>query len=404
MNQYIARQPIFDKDLKLIAYELLYVDEVGIIDNKNDKNQKSLKAILRDSMQDDIRRIVANKFVYIDYTQQIVNDEAVPFLDPDHLIIEVSANVDYSEATINALSKIKSIGYRIALNKVNVILPDEELIRVADIAKIDFMQTTPADRKVLTKQLSRYNLILLGTNVKDRKAYQEAIDDGFQLFQGFFFAKPNLVSTKNVKSLGVNHIRLIGELFKAHPSFDVLTAIVESDVSMSFKLLKLINSAVFYRSNKIHSINQALVMLGLKELRKWATLIMLDESCQGKPDELIRLALVRAKIMEMLCGRLKLNCDTSEAFLVGLLSLIDVMLDNDMTQILKELPLDDELVVALTDKSNQLGQMLNMIEMYEESEFESFKPLAQQLNIDTQVLPYIYFEALEWTEQLLKDL
>ncbi len=404
MNQYIARQPIFDKDLKLIAYELLFVDESGVIDNKNDKNQSSLKAILRSAMQDDIKRIVADKYVYVDYTKQILEDEAMPFISPEHLIVEVSSHVGYSETVINALSKIKSIGYKIALDKINVNLPAEEMLDVADIAKIDFMQTTEADRKSLVQRLKSYNLTLLGTNVKDRKAYQTAVEDGFDLFQGFFFSKPNIVTTKNVKSLSVNHIRLIGELFKARPSFDALTEVVESDVSMTFKLLKLINSAVFYRSNKIHSINQALVMLGLKELRKWATLIMLDENCQGKPDELIRLALVRAKIMETLCSKKQLNCDSAKAFLVGLMSLLDVMLDNDMAQILKELPLDSEITIALTDKSNQFGQLLSLIEMYEESEFESFKPLAEQLKIDTQKLPYIYFEALEWTEQLVKDL
>ncbi len=404
MNQYIARQPIFDKDLKLIAYELLFVDESGIIDNKNDKNQKSLKTILSSAMQNDIERIVSDKYVYIDYTKQIFEDEAISFLGPEHLVIELSARVEYNESIMNALFNIKSTGYKIALDKVNVKLPDEALLQVADVVKVDFMQTTPADRKILSEQLSRYNLTLLGTNVKDRKAYQDAVDIGFELFQGFFFAKPNIVSTKNVKSLSANYIRLIGELFEARPSFDVLTEIVESDVSMSFKLLKLINSATFYRSRKINSINQALVILGLKELRKWATLIMLNENCQGKPDELIRLALMRAKIMEMLSGMKQPNCDSSKAFLVGLLSLIDVMLDNDMAQVLKELPLDEEIIAALRDKSNQFGQMLNLVELYEESEFKSFKALAEQLKISTQQVPYIYFEALEWTEQLIKDL
>ncbi len=403
MEQYISRQPIFDEHLALLAYELLCFGNECHSDRSSDV-EISVKQLVQSAITDDAARIAADKIIYVDFTDKILNDRVEFLLDNDRMVVEVSAEIDLTDQVIDAISNIKMQGYKIALDKLNVVFPDDAILTLADTVKIDFRTTTSADRQMMLKRLATYGVQFLALNVKDRCEYQEAIAMGFNLFQGFFFASPTLISSGEMKSISFNHVRLIGELFAERPSFDELTNIVESDVNMSFKLLKLINSAAFYRRNKIQNINQALVILGLKELRKWATLIMLEDNCQDKPEELVRVAIIRAKMMETIVSQQLPQIDSQKAFLVGLMSLIDVMMERTMQKVLEELPLDDEIGVALLNRKNMFGVLLKMIELYEQSSFEGVRRIAEGLKLSGQKLPFIYFEALEWAELLAKDL
>ncbi len=404
MEQYISRQPIFDAHLGLLAYELLCFGNECDVENQVVGAELSVKQLVKNTITDDATRIAADKVIYVDYTDRIINDRVELYLDSNRMVVEVSSEIAPTDKVFAAIDNIRKLGYKIALDKLNVVFPEEKLLRLANIVKIDFRTTTSADRRVMLTRLASCGVELLALNVKDRSEYQEAIAMGFNLFQGFFFASPTLISSAEMKSISLNHIRLIGELFAEKPSFDALTNIVESDVNMSYKLLKLINSAAFYRRNKIKNINQALVILGLKELRKWATLIMLEDNCQDKPEELVRVAIIRAKMMETIAHQQLPQIDSQKAFLVGLMSLIDVMMERPMEKVLEELPLDDEIGVALMNRKNVFGILLRMIELYEQSSFEGVRHITEGLNLSGQKLPFIYFEALEWAELLAKDL
>ncbi len=404
MEQYVSRQPIFDKKLCLQAYKLLCFGGDCHSDDYAGEPEMSVGQLVRRTITDDAAKIAADKIIFIDYTDRILNNQVELPLGSERMVVEVSSEIAPTEQVCAALSAIKTAGYKIALDKLNVVFPDEAILQLTDIVKVDFRTTTEADRPRMLARLKQYNMEFLALDVKDRNEYQEAIALGFNLFQGFFFASPTLISSGQMKTISLNRVRLIGELFADRPSFDELTNIVESDVNMSFKLLKLINSAAFYRRNKIKNINQALVILGLKELRKWATLIMLEDNCQDKPEELVRVAIIRAKMMETTAHQQLPQIDSQKAFLVGLMSLIDVMMEKPMEKVLEELPLDDEIAVALLSRNNVFGALLKMIELYEQSSFEGVRKIAEALNLTGQKLPFIYFEALEWAELLAKDL
>lgn len=401
MGQYLARQPILDRNLNVIAYELLYRDDEGkgvILDG----DHATAQVISQSLLGSDINKIVADKKVYINFTEQIIVNELPLMLDRDRLVIEVLEDVKPTQKVLNALKKIKEMGYTIALDDVGYPLPDQQLLQMADVVKVDFMNIDQVKREQVSSQLKRYPVRMLAEKIETMKEFRDAVKMGYELFQGYFFARPDLVTVREVKPLKVNHIRLLAELNKAEPSYDAMKEIVESDVSLSFKVLKLINSAAYYRSKKIETIKQALTMLGLQPLRKWTAIAMVSGHCEDKPDELFKISLIRAKMIEVLCLKKHPKKRCEEGFLIGILSLIDVMTDRDMTQVIRELPLTDDVVSGLTSRQSIGGQYLSLIEHYEESHMEELESCAKKLGVDIQELPFIYYDALEWTEELVK--
>lgn len=402
MGQYLARQPILDRKLNVIAYELLYRDNEGrgII---QDGNQATTQVISQSLLGSDINKIVADKKVYINFTEQIIIDELPLILDRDRLVIEVLEDVKPTQQVLDALKKIKEMGYTIALDDVSYPLPDQQLLQMADVVKVDFMNIDQVKRQEISSHLKNYPVRLLAEKIETMNEFRDAVKMGYELFQGYFFARPDLVTVREVKPLKVNYIRLLAELNKEEPSYDAMQSIVESDVSLSFKLLKLINSAAFYRTKKIETIKQALTMLGLQALRKWMAIAVVRDHCEDKPDELFKISLIRGKMIEVLCNKKHAKKSCEEGFLIGLLSLIDVMTDRDMAQVIRELPLSDDVIAGLTTRQSIGGQYLDLIEHYEESRMEELAECAKQMDVDIQELPFIYYDALEWTEELVKE-
>lgn len=402
MEQFLARQPIFDTKLNVFAYELLYRSDDRINTSVFfDGNQATSKVITQSMMVTDFSKLVANKMAFINFTDQLILEEIPLLFDKDKLVVEVLEDVVVTDKLIEAIMKFKLMGYTIALDDMVLDGPTEPLMQYADIVKVDFMMTSPMDRLVLTERLKQFSVKLLAEKVETMTDYREAVRLGYHYFQGYFFARPDLIKTKDIKTISTSYLRLMQELSSESPDYDKLSKVVESDVSLSFKLLKLINSAAFYRSAKIQTISQALVMLGLKELNKWVMLLMLQEVSADKPDELVRTVLIRGKMMEKLAEHLGLKSLADESFLTGLLSLIDIMTNRSLDDVLSELPLDDIIISALKGNINKLGHMLGLVKSYEQTDWTGMYQFCNELSFSEQTLPTVYFESMQWVEDLL---
>jgi len=180
------------------------------------------------------------------------------------------------------------------------------------------------------------------------------------------------------------------------PDFDEVASAIESDVNLTYKLFRLVNSAYFYRGIEINSVKNAVVMLGLKELKKWITLIMIRDISQSKPDELVRTTLVRARFAEKLSSIMGQKAIKDDAFFVGMFSLIDVIVDNDLAEVLKELPISQRVKTALLTKETPLSQILALVEAYENANWEGVAKLSKVLNIDQAKIAYAYTDALDY--------
>jgi EAL and modified HD-GYP domain-containing signal transduction protein len=246
-------------------------------------------------------------------------------------------------------------------------------------------------------------LLLLAEKVETYSDYEEALALGYDFFQGFFFEKPVVCKTKGINVSTFRYLEIIKETVSDVPDFGKLTDIVKNDLSLTYKLLRLINSPAFYRHTEITSVNQALTLLGINEIRKWITLIMLRDVSSDKPDEVIKVSLNRAFFAERAAGYFNLEARTNEAFLVGLFSMIDAIMEKPLFEILDELPLKEDVKSALLGMRNPFHELLRLARFYEKGNWEMILKVAESYGIDCKELNEIYVSTAITATDLLKD-
>ncbi len=254
-------------------------------------------------------------------------------------------------------------------------------------------------RKQMLKLKNFFSIQFLAEKVETEEEYLEACAEGFDYFQGYFFQKPVVLSQKDIPTFFHNYMLLIEETRKPEPNIDYLTKIIESDLSFSFKLLKLINN--HYRRNfKIESIKQAIMILGLKEFRRWLYIFSIrDASRQQDPiiENLIQNSLVRGKFCETLAKKMKIQGEPASYFLTGMFSLIDEILQTPMTTLVKTLPLKDDIIDALLGKENQFQLVLALIIAIEQTNWDQIGQLAEKINVAYDTITESYLEAIKWS-------
>jgi len=404
MDLFLARQPIFNRQLKVEAYELLYrSNKFEGFANVIDGEQATSNVLTQSMLVTDFDKLVSNKRAFINFTGNLILEEMPLIFDKNRMVIEVLENVVVTDELIDAIKRLKLKGYTIALDDVVLDGPTFALAAFADIVKVDFASTTLEERCVLTGKLKGMNVQLLAEKVETQALFKEALSLGYHFFQGYFFAKPDMVVDKDIQPLPTTYMRIMKELSVAEPCYEAISDLIAKDVSLSYKLLKLINSPAFYRRSKIKSIQQALVLLGLREVKKWMLLLMLRDIGDSKPDELINTILIRGKMMEIISSQLELPRAKESSFLIGMMSLIDVVTDQVLEKILEELSLSDEICDAILKRTSSFGKLLSMVEAYEQNKLDVMLDNSLAIGYAHLQLPLVYFEAMEWAEQLLNE-
>ncbi len=402
MDVFLARQPIFNRSLQVEGYELLYRFANQLNDSEpHDGDRATSKVIAQSMLVTNFDKLVANKLAFINFSDHLILQEIPLIFDPHKIVIELLRNINLTDELLAAIKALKSAGYRFAIDITVLEGVNSVLAEFMSIIKVNYLNTSFQERVALMNGFRHLNVQFLAEKLETREGYKEAQELGFHYFQGYFFAKPDEVKYKEIEPLSTTYISVMQELSSPEPKFDKMAKIIEADVSVSFKLLKLINSAAFYRRTKIQSIEQALVVLGLNELRKWIMLLMLQSASHDKPAELIATVLIRARLMSSIGKHLKLPISQNECFLTGMLSLIDVMTEQPMATVLNELSLSDEITVAILKRETALGLLLDVVEGYEQTKVEQMNAGATQLNFNMQELPLMYFESMEWVDQLI---
>lgn len=269
-----------------------------------------------------------------------------------------------------------------------------------DIIKIDFTITNEEERINIVKQLSSHNLTFLAEKVETREDFEQALQAGYSLFQGYFFSKPLIVVGQNISPFKLNCLRLLQEIHNVDSTFGKMEDIIKQDVSLSYNLLKFINSAAFGLKIKIYSIKQALVLLGLTEVRKWASLVALQTVGKDKPSELIVNSLVRAAFGEALARKTKLSQEASNIFLMGMFSHMDAFLDRPLAEVLEELPLTQEIKQTLLGEDNRFSPIFNLVKAYEKGDWTHLSECVQRLDLDESEISILYLQSLTLANQL----
>jgi c-di-GMP-related signal transduction protein len=276
------------------------------------------------------------------------------------------------------------------------------LLELVDIIKVDFMITKGIERRDLVKKFKSKKIRFLAEKVETIEEYKEAVAYGYSYFQGYFFSKPVILSATEMPSYKQSHLALMKELSKLEIDFHYLENIVKTDISLSYKLLKYINSASFGFREKLDSILQALILLGKEELSKWVYLIALKEIGENKPSELMTSSVIRAKFSEMLAPKIGLENRISDMFFMGLLSQINAITNLSMENAITEMPISQDVREALLGTDNQFRDVLELIISYEIGDWDKFSIYAKKLNFEESEAPELYIKSLEWVSEFMQ--
>ncbi len=400
MEVYVARQPIFNTKQKIFGYELLFRGGTSNAFPDIDGDTATSKVLANSFFNFGIEHIAGGKKAFVNFTQELLIKK-VPLMFPvDTLVVEVLENVKPEKEVIEACKEIASQGYGIALDDFFYETGLDPLIALANIIKMDF-RATPIDTiQEYVEKLSKYPVKFLAEKVETHEEFQTALEMGFEYFQGYFFSKPQIVAGKDVSPSKITLVQIVAEANKEDFNFEELEKLIARDVSMSYKLMRYINSAFFRRVHEVSSIKQAIVMLGEMGLRRFISLIVMAKLASDKPSELIRTSIVRARLCEQLGQYGPSGIDGSELFTLGLFSLIDAIMDQEMESLMEKLPLSENIKKALVSGEGVLGQYLRLAQCYEAGDWKGFAESVKKLGIDEEKVPECYMEALGWANSL----
>ncbi|HYA42243.1 MAG TPA: HDOD domain-containing protein [Syntrophobacteraceae bacterium] len=400
MEVFIARQPIFDAKQTVYGYELLYRSRDENFYSQVDGDQASLSVIRNVLLVIGAQKISGGGKAFVNFTRNLLINGAASLLPKEIGVVEILEDVEPDPKLIKILSSLRSQGYPLALD--DFILrgnEDNPFLEIVDIIKVDFRQTDGKEREEIAQRFSRGNRVkLLAEKTETREEFNEALEMGYTLFQGYFFCKPVIMARRDIEGYKMNHLGILKELSADSPNFKAIQKLIERDPSLTYKLLKYINSAYFGRHREITSIKQSLDLLGEYEIRRWASIAVLMELGKDHPQELLRVSLLRARLSEMLAGMLGFGGQRSAFFLMGLLSCMDALLERPMEEILEDIPIAAQAKAALLGERNSYRDVFDLVVSYERADWAAVPALASVLGIVDGEMSKIYSESIEWVD------
>lgn len=403
MDIFVARQPIFNRLQKLFAYELLFRDSYDNNYRCANGDQATIDVICNSFFAIGIDTITGGKRAFINFTENLLLQEIPLLLSRKSVVVEILETVEPTPEVIAVCKKLKQAGYLIALDDFVFHPRFAPLLDVADIIKIDFLTTTGPDRRKIMVRVKNRNIYFLAEKVETREDFEEALDLGYSYFQGHFFSKPVILKGKDIPSNKLNQLRItkvLQELSKENFRFGSIEKFIMYDVSLSYQLLRFINSAQFCLSNEISSVKQALVLLGKNEINKWISLIIMRTFSNKGTDGIIITSLVRAKFCELIAEKANLKERESELFMMGMFSLIDVFIGRSLKAILYELPITDDVKNALLGDINDLWIVYDLILAYEKADWKIVTKRAANLGVPEKQIPHLYKQSVEWADDI----
>lgn len=402
MDIYVARQPIFDREQRVYGYELLFRSGLNNYFDGSGQDAATTKVIDNSFLVMGIENLTGGKRALINFTGELIKEE-IPALFPKDLIgIEILETVKVDDSMIASCKKMKAMGYLLFLDDFVLTEDMLPLVKMAHVIKVDLLTTTYEERRDLIESFSQYGVKFLAERIETFEAFEEALQLGFSYFQGYFFCKPQIITGREIPGYRLTNLRILKEINNEDVSFDDIANIVKTDISMSYKLLKLVNSAAYGLGNRIDSIKQALIILGLEGTRKIINLICLNNIGSDKPSELLVSSIFRARFGELLAPELSLKKEKSQLFILGLFSALNAFLNRSMEEIMEEIPIEPKLKEALLGEENDYSTILSFILAYEKGDWSKVKELTKDLGLKSERIPNLYESSIQWTQNLFQ--
>ncbi|MDR3089389.1 MAG: HDOD domain-containing protein [Desulfobulbaceae bacterium] len=393
MDVFVARQPIFDRNKNIHAYELLFRSGMSNAFPSVDGETATSSLLSSSFFTVGIDMISGGKPVFINFTEELLLSGAARMFPQDNTVIEILENIQVTTPLISACRALYNAGYTLALDDfVYQGKEQEALIEMARIIKIDFRATPIQEIERMVADMGVKGCEFLAEKVETYEEFNQALAMGFSYFQGYFFARPEVLKNKDIAASQITILQLIEQVNGMEFNIGRLVELINSDVSISYKLLNYLNSAYFSRLSPISSLQQAITFLGERGIRLFVSLIATSKLAAGKPDELLRLSIIRARFLQSLAETA--GEDGGDSFLLGLFSLLDAMLDNSMERILSRLPINDAIKTALVERRGQLFSYINLVELYERGQWAAVDALLDGVRVAPDKVPELYMDAV----------
>ena len=395
--RYIARQPIFTADEKVFGYELLFRNGVENYFREKDVEAAS-RSTLDSSLQMGLEALCEGRRAFINCTREVLLKDYVTLLPSPHTVVEVLESVPPDDLVKAALERLKQAGYMIALDDFVINDPREPLTDLADIIKVDMEATTAEQRAELIRRYGPWRCRMLVERVETREQFAQTKAAGFIYFQGFFFCKPQVMQSREIPANHLNYIRLLQAISKPDLEVRELEKLIKSEASVCYRLLQYLNSAALGVRNEVHSIRHAIALLGEREVRRWVRLIATLSVAQSKPSELVNTAMTRARFCEIISERVQHG--DSDLFLMGLLSMIDVILDVPMVSVLENIPVDRETRAVLMGGASSLRPVYQLMLARESGDWKGTSDSSECLGLSESEVASAYWQAMQWVRHL----
>jgi EAL and modified HD-GYP domain-containing signal transduction protein len=395
---FVGRQPIFDRRLCLHAYELLYRGAGVDFADFREGDQATSRVLLNAFTEFGLERLVGDHLAFVNLTRSFVVGERPLPVPPNRVVLEVLEDIHPDAEVLAGLRDLKRRGFRIALDDFVLREEFEPLLPLADVIKVDVREAAPADVRRIHDELRPTGARMLAEKVETRAQLDVCLDAGFDLFQGHFLARPKIVSGKAIPTARQNLLRLLAELQDEACEFERVQEIVAQDVSLSYKLLRCVNSTAWGLPRRIESIRETVVYLGRDTVKNLASLFLLA-GLEDAPHELLVIAMLRARMCELL-GRASRAANASPFFTVGLFSTLDALLQQPLDRVLAGLPLPEEVRRAILERQGPMGEALTATLAFERAAWQEVAcgglPAAE--------IQRAYLDAVAWVETIDREL
>lgn len=400
MKRLIARQPVFNAREVVTAYELVLSFETA---------QLLAGEIEKEELPDNIRRsLYGSKVptngqvtdVCIDITPEILLGPDLHQLSKKSVILYLREPFETKAEHLSALKQLKEDGFRVGLGSFATDDKYFELVKLANQLVVDFRGKNESELRFVPNWCKSYHIKTVAHDLESRDAFELARRLEYDSFHGPFFHKAEYVEKKAIPGFKLNYLRLLQEINDHNISFDRLDHIIKQDVGLTYGLLKYINSAAFGLRMEVESVKHALTLLGIKLVKRWATLVAISNIGKGLPEEALVTCLVRGKFLEELGWRLGYAQRGDDLFFMGIFSLIDLFFSRPLKEILEEMPIKNDIKEAILGEKGQFANLLSMVKSYEKGDWKPLLTRASSLGVSEEDTAGIYFEALDWTQNL----